>query len=46
MDGGLGLTIVEWIAGVHGGSLSTLAWDGENAFVIRIPNAIATGVKR
>jgi len=44
LDGGLGLTIVEWIAGVHGGSLATVARDGENSFVIRLPNVAATGV--
>ena len=49
MEGGLGLTIVEWIAGVHGGSLATVARDGENAFVIRLPKAVAVragGAKR
>jgi len=37
LDGGLGLTIVEWIAGVHGGSLDMATRNGENAFVIRLP---------
>ena len=45
LDGGLGLTIVEWIAGVHGGSLATAARDGENAFVIRLPRVVASGVE-
>jgi signal transduction histidine kinase len=44
LDGGLGLTIVEWIAGVHGGTLATIARDGENAFVIHLPKALPTGV--
>jgi signal transduction histidine kinase len=38
VGGGLGLTIVEWIAGVHGGSLSVVAGDNENAFVIHLPD--------
>jgi len=46
LDGGLGLTIVEWIAAVHGGSLATSPREGANAFVIRLPNATPTGVAR
>jgi signal transduction histidine kinase len=37
VGGGLGLTIVEWIAGVHGGSLSVVGGRGENTFVIQLP---------
>jgi two-component system heavy metal sensor histidine kinase CusS len=38
VGGGLGLTIVEWIAGVHGGSLTVVGGDNENAFVIQLPD--------
>jgi signal transduction histidine kinase len=38
VGGGLGLTIVEWIAGVHGGSLSVVAGHNENSFVIQLPD--------
>lgn len=41
MTGGLGLTIVEWIAGVHGGTLSVVGGEDENAFVIQLPGAAA-----
>jgi hypothetical protein len=29
---------VEWIAGVHGGSLSVVAGHNENSFVIQLPD--------
>jgi len=36
----LGLTIVEWIAGVHGGSLLISEAGDENAFAIRLPSLV------
>lgn len=42
-EGGLGLTIVEWIAEVHGGTLVTIEREGANSFVIQVPTALPGG---
>ncbi len=36
----LGLTIVEWIASVHGGALAIDAGNGENSIVLRLPTLL------
>lgn len=36
----LGLTIVEWIAGVHGGTLLVSEAGDENAFALRLPSVV------